>query len=68
MGIYQGCLGFCGLSGNRTHAGLLGLDDSARMNKPSSVNGNWIWRMNKSDLTDELAEKIRELTYIYRRC
>jgi 4-alpha-glucanotransferase len=47
---------------------FLGLDDSARMNKPSSVNGNWIWRMNKSDLTDELAEKIRELTYIYRRC
>lgn len=47
---------------------FLGLDDSARMNKPSSVCGNWTWRMNKSDLTDELAKRIGELTYIYRRC
>ncbi len=47
---------------------FLGLDDSARMNKPSSVNGNWTWRMNKSDLTDELAKRIGKLAYIYRRC
>ncbi len=47
---------------------FLGLDDGARMNKPSSVCGNWTWRMDKADLTDELAKKIGELTYIYRRC
>lgn len=47
---------------------FLGLDDSARMNKPSGACGNWVWRMNKSGLTDELAKKIGELTDIYRRC
>ncbi len=47
---------------------FLGLDDSARMNKPSSVGENWVWRLNKSDLTDELAKRIGELTDTYRRC
>ncbi len=26
---------------------LLGLDDSARMNIPSTIGGNWTWRMKK---------------------
>lgn len=46
---------------------FLGLGDSARMNRPSAVGGNWTWRMKKSCLTDELAEKIWELTDTYRR-
>lgn len=46
---------------------FLGLDDRARMNKPSSIDSNWTWRMDKSGLTEELAERIRELTNIYRR-
>lgn len=46
---------------------LLGLDDSARMNIPSTVGGNWIWRMEKEDLTDEIASKLRNMTRIYRR-
>ncbi len=33
---------------------LLGLDDSARMNIPSTIGGNWTWRMKKEDLTDEI--------------
>ena len=44
------------------------MDDSARMNTPSSVGENWVWRLNKSDLTDELAKRIGELTDTYRRC
>lgn len=46
---------------------ILGLDDRARMNIPSTASGNWTWRMNRDDLTEELAEKIKEITNIYRR-
>lgn len=46
---------------------LLGLDDEGRMNTPSTVGGNWAWRVTKGSLTDELAEKIGELNTIYRR-
>lgn len=46
---------------------LLGLGDEARMNIPSTVGGNWCFRIGKDDLNDELAEKIGELNKIYRR-
>lgn len=46
---------------------FLGLDKRARMNIPSTTGGNWTWRMSKTSLTDELAEKIKVLTNIYRR-
>lgn len=46
---------------------LLGLGHEARMNTPSTVGGNWCYRIGKDDLTDELAEKIGEMTNIYRR-
>lgn len=46
---------------------LLGLDDEARMNIPSTLGGNWCWRIDKSSLTDDLATKIAEINKIYRR-
>lgn len=46
---------------------FLGLDNSARMNKPSTIGDNWTWRMDKTALTDELAQKIAELTELYKR-
>lgn len=46
---------------------FLGLDSSARMNIPSTVGGNWIWRMKENEISDELAEKICELTKTYFR-
>ncbi len=30
---------------------LLGLDDSARMNIPATVGGNWCWRMKQGATT-----------------
>lgn len=45
----------------------LGLGSECRMNMPSSVGGNWSWRVKKSDLTDELAEKIFRLSKLYGR-
>ena len=46
----------------------LGLDDSARINTPSSLGGNWVWRMKEDALTEELEKKIKELTEVYGRC
>ncbi len=45
----------------------LGLGDEARMNTPSTLGNNWVWRMKEDALTDELAERIAKLTRIYSR-
>jgi 4-alpha-glucanotransferase len=46
---------------------FLELDSAARMNIPSTVGTNWRWRMTGDELSDELAERIAELTVIYDR-
>lgn len=46
---------------------LLGLGSWARMNVPSRASGNWQWRYRAGDLTDELRERLLELTAIYGR-
>ncbi len=40
---------------------VLGLDNSARMNLPSTVGGNWSWRMRPGQTTERLAERLRIL-------
>ncbi|MBD0269274.1 MAG: 4-alpha-glucanotransferase [Cyanobacteria bacterium Co-bin8] len=47
---------------------LLGLEGWARMNDPSKIPGNWRWRYGSSDLlTQEISDRVRELTRIYSR-
>ena len=46
---------------------ILELDSSARMNIPSTLGGNWQWRLTGGELTDELAAEIYDLTRIYGR-
>ena len=46
---------------------LLELDNSARMNVPATLGGNWDWRMKSDALNSELAQKLRELTRISGR-
>lgn len=45
----------------------LHLGSEGRMNMPSTVGGNWIWRVDKAKLTDELKEKIKRFTVLYGR-
>ncbi|MCI8399330.1 MAG: 4-alpha-glucanotransferase [Oscillibacter sp.] len=45
----------------------LGLDNSSRMNKPSTVGTNWLWRLEEADLTAELQELIRQFAERYGR-
>lgn len=47
---------------------LLGLGSEARMNAPSTTEGNWQWRMKKGADSDSLAEKLKDLTRLYGRC
>lgn len=46
---------------------LIGLDNLARMNKPATNNGNWSWRLEKKFLTQELSQRLKEITTIYKR-
>lgn len=46
---------------------ILGLDNSARMNTPSTLGGNWEWRMESGMLSDELCEKLKNVTSVYKR-
>lgn len=46
---------------------LLFLPDSARMNIPSTVGNNWRWRLEKGQLTKNLALRMSELVRIYGR-
>lgn len=44
------------------------LGAEARMNIPSTLGGNWQWRMGKRDATAKLAAKIADITRTYGRC
>lgn len=46
---------------------VLNCGGEARMNYPSSLGGNWEWRMSESDLREDLAGKLRELNWLYGR-
>jgi len=46
---------------------LLGLGKAARMNDPSSPQGNWKWRLDRSLLTDSIIANFRELTLLSGR-
>ncbi len=46
---------------------VLGLGSEARMNRPSTLGGNWRWRVRSEALTPELAERLRELTDLFGR-
>ena len=45
----------------------LGLDNSARMNQPGTVNVNWSWRLLPGQLTDELSQEILAVSMRYGR-
>ncbi len=46
---------------------VLGLGQEARMNYPGKPEGNWEWRFTDNMLTDEVSDRLRELTELYGR-
>ena len=45
----------------------LGLDNTARMNMPGTVNVNWSWRLVNGQLTDELSKEMLAVSMRYGR-
>ena len=43
------------------------LGDDARINTPSTLGGNWMWRATKAQISPELATKIKKMTQRYGR-
>ena len=46
---------------------VLGLGSEARINVPSTLGTNWKWRMKREDFTEEIAEKMKDMTNLYGR-
>lgn len=46
---------------------VLGLDESSRMNKPSSGENNWNWRLVPGQLAADAEDQLKEWTYLYDR-
>ena len=46
---------------------FLGLDNSARMNKPSTLGNNWTWRLLENQFNEELQTEICSMTVRYGR-
>ena len=46
---------------------VLDLPASSRMNVPSTIGGNWQWRMLQSDLTQDKKDFLAKMTTLYQR-
>lgn len=46
---------------------MLNQGTESRMNYPSRLGGNWEWRMEENDLSDDLKSSISDLNYLYER-
>jgi len=46
---------------------ILGLGTGARMNRPSTVGGNWRWRLREGDFSEGRAAVLKELARLYGR-
>lgn len=46
---------------------FLNLGPEGRMNFPSTLGGNWEWRMTEGDLSESLLQRLQELNYLYSR-
>ena len=46
---------------------VLGLGETARMNRPGKALGNWRWRLESGQPTREIADRLADLTVIFGR-
>jgi 4-alpha-glucanotransferase len=45
----------------------LGLGEEARMNRPATDEGNWLWRLLPGQADEALAQKLADITEVYGR-
>lgn len=46
---------------------VLGLDSKHRMNTPATLEGNWKWRLGSNPISSDIKEKLKRMTYLFRR-
>ncbi len=46
---------------------ILNLGKESRMNRPSTIGGNWEWRMRTEELTQDKKDFLRKMTKLYQR-
>jgi 4-alpha-glucanotransferase len=46
---------------------VLGLGSEARMNRPSTLGGNWRWRVRDDALQPDLSARLRRMAHLYER-
>ena len=46
---------------------VLSLDSEHRMNRPGTIEGNWSWRFDWSQLSEETAARLKKLSALYGR-
>ena len=66
-GMIRGALSSVSNTAVVTAQDILGLDGRARMNVPSTLGGNWLWRAKKNAFSKEISERLLEYTRLYRR-
>ena len=66
-GLIRGVWGSPAYLAITTMQDLLGLGNDARMNMPSTLGGNWVWRASSKDFNDKLAKEVYDLTKLYGR-
>jgi 4-alpha-glucanotransferase len=44
---------------------VLGLGSTCRMNRPGMLKGNWEWRFHADQLTEEVENRLRDLTDLF---
>ncbi len=46
---------------------ILGYGREFRMNKPSTIDNNWTWKLRNGAINSEIADKLKRMNHIYRR-
>ncbi|HEU0111810.1 MAG TPA: malto-oligosyltrehalose synthase [Flavisolibacter sp.] len=46
---------------------ILALDETTRMNKPSTIENNWSWRLLPGQVTTETEDRLAQWTWLYNR-
>ncbi|OQY06982.1 MAG: 4-alpha-glucanotransferase [Fusobacteriia bacterium 4572_132] len=67
FGFIRGCFASVSNTAIIPLQDYLALGSEARFNIPSTVGGNWIWRMKREYISEDLARKIYRITKLYGR-
>ncbi len=66
-GMIEAMFGSCANYVITTMQDILELDEKSRTNIPSTLGGNWVWRMKSTALTKEIQNKLKALSEKYNR-